>query len=121
MRSLGIPGVTPEKADALGEDITFQEVQEALSALARGKFPGTDGLPAEFYVTYRDLLAPKLVALYKCARESGRLPLSTRGALIVPLHKAGRPADDPMAYRLLSMLNIDYKVLSRILATRLLP
>ena len=78
--------------------------------MARGKVPGIDGLPAEFYVTFSELLAPKLVELYKNACDLGHLPVSSREALVVPLHKLGRLENDPTAYRPLSMLNIDYKV-----------
>ena len=89
--------------------------------MIRRKTPGTDGLPVEFYATYINLLAPKLVALYGAAREARILPVSTREALVVPILKPGKDAKDPTAYRPLSMLNMDYKILSRILATRLLP
>ena len=118
---LELPVITLQEAEELGADITLQEIQGAIASLAKGKVPGTDGLPAEFFATYSDLLAPKLVDLYKNAQELGRLPVSTREALVVPLHKPGRPESDHTAYRPLSMLNIDYKILSRILATRLLP
>ena len=118
---VAVPQITQEEAEELGAEITIGEVRAALKVLARGKVPGTDGLPAEFFAAYRDLLAPKLVELYQYARETGFLPASSREALVIPLHKAGKPAHDPKAYRPLSMLNVDYKILSRILATRLMP
>lgn len=89
--------------------------------MARNKTLGTDGLSIKFYLTYIDLLAPKLVQLYNAAKRIGKLPVSTRKAVIIPLLKIGKQAWDKTAYRPLSMLSLDYKILSNILATRLLP
>ncbi|KAM9296251.1 uncharacterized protein PAF06_017153 [Gastrophryne carolinensis] len=44
----------------LTADITMEEVKEAISSLHLKKTPGPDGLPAEFYKKFKDLLAPIL-------------------------------------------------------------
>lgn len=51
----------------------------------------------------------------------GVLPVSTREAIIASLLKPGKDAVDKTAYRPLSMLTSDYKILSWILANRLIP
>ncbi|KAJ1122782.1 hypothetical protein NDU88_001266, partial [Pleurodeles waltl] len=53
--------------------------------------------------------------------DQGLLPETTREAIIVPLLKPGKDPTGMGAYRPLSMLNLDYKILSKALATRLLP
>ena len=34
--------------------LSVHEVHTALEGMARGKFPGSDGLPMEFYLTFWD-------------------------------------------------------------------
>ena len=61
---------------------------------------------------------------YKCTKRltlPGRLPDSLYEAVIVVLPKPGRDPLEVGSYRPLSMLNIDYKILSKVLANRLLP
>ena len=86
-----------------------------------GKTPGGDGLPAEFYKQFRELLAPKLLRMYEEACEGGILPESARKAIVIPLSKKDQEGDVVQAYRPLSMLTIDFKILSKILANRLAP
>ncbi|XP_078527931.1 uncharacterized protein LOC144802337 [Lissotriton helveticus] len=110
-----------EQAKDLGSDIDAGEIRSAVRRMARNKAPEIDGLPIEFYSKYLDVLAPRLLTVYKEAKATGRLPQSMREALVVPLLKPGREGNDPASYRPLSMLTADYKILSSILAARLLP
>lgn len=59
--------------------------------LQSGKSPGPDGLPAEFYKTYRHFLLPVLRQVFEEAREMGVLPATMREALIIALPKPGKP------------------------------
>ncbi|KAJ1113387.1 hypothetical protein NDU88_001633 [Pleurodeles waltl] len=59
-------------------EITTLDISEAIRGLARGKTPGTDGLPAVFYATYERELTPKLVRLFSAARAAEYLPQFTR-------------------------------------------
>ena len=87
--------------------------------MAKRKSPGTDGLPAEFYLASWDILGPDLVEALNASFDSGLLPLSQRDALISLvfkksdrlLHKNWRP---------ISLLSVDYKICARALAGRLL-
>ena len=95
------------------------EVFTALSGMARGKTPGSDGLPAEFYLAFWDTLGSDLVEVLNATFESGLLSKTQRTAIISLsfkkgdrlLHKNRRP---------ISLLNVDYKLCARTLAGRLL-
>ena len=45
----------------------------AIDAMGKGKSPGPDGLPAEFYQEFRDMLTPHLCALFEEAEKLGQL------------------------------------------------
>ena len=99
--------------------LTTDEVHEALLGMAKRKSPGTDGLPAEFYLAFWDVLGPDLVEVLNASFDSGLLPLSQRDALISLVFKKG----DRLLHknwRPISLLNVDYKICVRALAGRLL-
>ena len=99
--------------------LTESEVHQALLGMAKGKAPGSDGLSAEFYVTFWDVLGPDLVEVLNASYASGLLPSSQREALISLIFKKG----DRLLHknwRPISLLNVDYKLCARTLAGRLL-
>ena len=50
LENLQIPCVSSSHNDALVKDISEEECFEAICTFPNGKTPGTDGLPAEFYI-----------------------------------------------------------------------
>lgn len=72
----------------LEKGITLEEVAGAFSSFAPRKSPGLNGLPLEWYDTFGDSLAPRLLRVFKSARSNGRLPLSMR-ALVILIPKGG--------------------------------
>ena len=53
-----------------------------------GKTPGIDGLPAEFFLAFWDLLAPELLNVIQESLQSGVIPLSLRRAVVSLLPKS---------------------------------
>lgn len=72
-------------------------------------------------MTFAPELVPRLVALYAEVWEGGILPGTTREAVVIPLLKPDKPPTECAAYQPLLILNFDFTILSRILASRLLP
>lgn len=68
----------------LSQDFTILEIQEALRGFKRGKSPGLDGLPLEFYMTFWDILAH---TVFKEFETLDRLPDSFRIGIVSLLHK----------------------------------
>lgn len=66
-------------------------------------------------------LALSLVELYAEVGDRGILPQTSREAVIILLLMPDKPPLECTAYRPQSMLNLDFKILSKLLATRLLP
>ncbi len=83
------------------------------------KSSGLDGLPADFYETFEDIISPLLLKVYSDAFKAGTLPQSMHTAVISVIHKKGKDALDPSGYRPISLLNCDQKILAKVLANHL--
>lgn len=64
-------------------------------------------------------LIPKLLKLYNRIFEDSHIPASMREALIVLIPKPGKDPKLPESYRPISLLQVDVKILVKILAIRL--
>ena len=104
--------------DRLEGPLTSEEFTAALKSMPRNKSPGLDGLTAEFYCHFWDLLCDDLLAVYNSVLSSGRLSASQRCGVVRLLYKKG-DKEDLRNWRPISLLNVDYKILSRVLARRL--
>ena len=51
-------------ADTLGEPITEDEVRQVILKLPQGKAPGLDGIPYDFYKSFREAFVPILARLF---------------------------------------------------------
>ena len=98
--------------------LSAQELQEALLSMQSGKAPGIDSLPAEFYKTFWPVIGKDLLLVLRDSLNKGRLPLSGRRAVLTLLPKKG-DLRDIKHWRPVSLLCTDYKLLSKVLATRL--
>lgn len=84
-----------------------------------GKSPGPDGFIVEFYKTYSSLLAPILLRMYNDSLKNGKLPPSLYTASVSLLLKKDKNPTCCSSYRPISLLNVDLKILAKILAIRL--
>ena len=117
--NLEYPQVGENLINGLGAPLTVLEVSEAIKSLQSGKSPGPDGYTTEFFKTFSDALAPILVRVYNDAFSKGRLPPSLSEASITLLLKKDK---DPLlcsSYRPISLLNVDFKIMAKALASRL--
>ncbi|BDA44215.1 probable LINE-1 retrotransposable element ORF2 protein [Coccomyxa sp. Obi] len=127
--------LTPEAAaTAEGGDgsIPITELEAALRSMPRGKAPGLDGIPYEFYQRFWPLVGggclhqpSQLTAVLQDAftsPASPALPPSMLQGRIILLYK-GKGADraSPASYRPITLLNTDYKLAARTVASRLGP
>ena len=116
---LPYPQIDENISSELGRPISLSEVQEAIKAMQNRKSPGPDGFTVEFYKTYSMLLTPILVRMFNDSFTKGRLPATLYDASISLLLKKDRDPTSCGSYRPISLLNVDCKILAKVLSLRL--
>ncbi len=108
-----------EDTNMCDRDISIEEIKEAIKQTKPNKSPGSDGLTHEFYKTFIEVLTPILWELYKSMEERGEVPESMSLGVISILYKNKGSRLKLENYRPLSLLNTDYKILTKVFANRI--
>ena len=101
------------------EEISIEELTNALKGMNRNKSPGIDGITVEFYIKFWDKLKHLLHKVIISIQEEQQLSRSMKKGIISLFYKKKGDKTDIKCFRPISLLNVDYKIISKALANRL--
>lgn len=98
--------------------ISMRELNTTLEEIHLGSAPGPDHIHCESLVHLPPLVKRKVLRLFNRSLISGHVPAQWKEGKIIPLLKPGKPADDPVSYRPVSLTSNLCKLMERIFAKR---
>ena len=103
----------------MNRPITGTEIETLIKNLPANKSPGPDGFTGKFYQTFREEITPILLKLFQIFAEGQTFQNSVCEANITLITKPDKDITKKENYRSISsMMNIDAKILNKILATK---
>ena len=103
----------------LDEPVSLAELSTALATMKKGKSSGSNGFTSGFFKHFWHYLG---IFLFRTAKESinnGALPLSHRESIVTLIPQAGKPLNSLKDWRPISLLNVDFKIISSAITNRL--
>ena len=116
--NFNLPRLNQEEIEIMNNPIISTEIEAVIKSLPKHKSPGPDGFTEEFCQTFREELMPTLLKFFEKIAEEGTLPkLNLQGHH----HPDTKTKDNTKKenYTLISLMNIDAKILNNILANKI--
>ena len=110
--------VSRDMNEDLNAEFKAEEVWNALKQMHPTKAPGSDGMSPIFFKHYWNIVGPEVVKCVLSSLNSGRMPcgLNETYICLIPKVKSPQKMTD---FRPISLCNVVYKLISKVLANRL--
>jgi hypothetical protein len=112
--------VTDEEARALEAPCTKEEIYQVLKGFKKEKSPGPDGWTVELYLHFFELMGQDLLEAIEDSRTRGLVNKHLNNTFIVLIPKQNLPRHFS-DYRPISLCNLSYKIITKIIANRIRP
>ena len=120
-KDVEIPRLSNEEQIEMENDLTIEEIKKVIKLFQKNKTPGDDGFSIEFYEAFLDLLGGNLLDCYNEAFHENQLSISQRRGIISLIPKSEENLNEITYWRPITLLNVDYKILAKIIASRIEP
>jgi hypothetical protein len=114
-----IPKISKEDNIMCDMQMSMEEIGRALKDLKNGKTPGTDGFPPDFYKFFWKDISVLVYESLKHVITKGEMSIDQRRGVINLIPKKDKDVRYLKNWRPISLLNTDYKIMTKVLAVRL--
>lgn len=118
MTDLISPVISVEECSLLDVIPSLEEIFDSLCSMGSNKAPGPDGLPVLFYKEYWHIISRDVIATVQDFFKGENVLPSLNYTFIVLIPKVTNP-QLVTQFRLISLCNVFYKIISKIIATHL--
>ena len=115
----GLEGLSKVNSDKCEGQILEDELFSCLNTLPNQKSPGTDGLPAEWYKCFWSDIKSLLLNSVNHSYITETLSITQRQGIITVIPKRDKDLLLVKNWRPISLLNVDYKLIAKCIATRI--
>ena len=119
LENSSLPCITQIEKDLCDVDLSLDELKAALKTFERNKSPGNDGIVSEFYIKFWEAIGKPMLDCFEYSFRNGELSNSQKQAVITLLEKPGKDRQQIKNWRPISLLNHDYKILTKALSLRI--
>lgn len=116
LNSLYLPSLNEEQNKIMIAEVTETELMKAINRLKTNKSPGSDGYTAEWYREFKQELIPILLSTFNWVLKKAQIPPSWNEAIISAIPEEGKDKTECGSYTPISVLNIDYRLFTSIMA-----
>nr|CAB3264531.1 pol-like protein [Phallusia mammillata] len=119
LANLNLPKLNAYETETSEDPISKDEIKFAINTMPKNKSPGLDGLPAEFYQCFWPDITSIFCEAWDYTEETGHFSQSQAQGVLTLIPK---PHKDPLLttnYRPISLLNTDYKIMSKVINNRI--
>lgn len=113
------PMIQSKILQEIEDPISLDEVTLAIQKISDGKAPGIDGLTSTMYKTHIEVIAPLLSNLFYEWFRNG-VPNEFKKGVLIASYKGKGDRSDLSNWRPITLLNVDYKLFSKIINSRLI-
>ena len=116
-----LPILNETERESCDTEISLDECGKALNDLHNGKSPGSDGFTTEFYKFFWTDIKDLVFESFTYAFINGTLSIDQRRSILTLIPKKDKDLRFWKNWRPISLLNTDYKIITKLFAKRLKP